>query len=168
MRSNKQVGGTYEVDQSIRIEDMRRDSYIGIAKHGYAITAKLPRLTKQHVFAEYQAKRTYNSIKLKAEKKSPFRFFAPTLFAKSIVSLLRETNTWPDKLILDTEYLGYEKEITHVLREFSNDLSIEFREIGHKSVAHHAAYGAFVGKKAVDLVIGGNVDQLKRDRSRHS
>ena len=142
MRNPEQTQKLYrfEVDQSIRIEQMNKDTIIGIANQEQAITTKVPKRVKRRLQERYR---------LQGRPK----LFAPQLFAAAIAVSLKHAHFRVHDLVIDIEYPGYEREIMRTIQLLHPSLSIYFTTTGRKSPAHYAAYGAYINKIKVDLFV---------------
>ena len=120
----------FEVDQSVRIEESNKDTIIGIANEEHSFTVVIP----------LQAKRTLFEIYRRQGKR---KFFAPEVFALSVLSAAQKSGLRFVDLIIDVEYLGYEKRITNLIKPFLPDVNIYFATIGKESPAHYAAHGVY-------------------------
>lgn len=124
---NQIVGGVFEVDQSNRIEELNKNSYVAVVRNEIKFCIIIPKQVKRKVYKIY----------LSDGRK---KLFAPALFAKAIVTLLMKKNTIPARVEIDTEYPGYEDLITRIIRTHSHHIEVHFKEIGKKSSAHLLAY----------------------------
>ncbi|MBI2597072.1 VCBS repeat-containing protein [Candidatus Daviesbacteria bacterium] len=143
----KIITGTFEVDQSNRIEDLSKDSFIAIANKQHSFVAMISKKEKKRIHKFYQ--------------KTP-KLFGPVLWARIIAYLVRENNIKEAKLILDQEYPTYEKAINQIIGKNTEDIIIEYKSIGHKSKAHFAAYNTayLANKKATGALV---VNQVAED-----
>ncbi|MBI2448802.1 hypothetical protein HYV49_00720 [Candidatus Pacearchaeota archaeon] len=132
-----------EIDQSGKIE-----SYINTIiafRNGEQFSVLLDRKTKNEIITNYRGK--YKDI--------IYRLFAICIFY-CIKTYLDKTQ----KIIIDIEYKGREKDIKkHLLRfiwrvkpNFNKDI-IQFDIIGKKSRAHRLAYQTFIGKLAPNRIL---------------
>ncbi|MDQ3098905.1 MAG: hypothetical protein M3Q44_04105 [bacterium] len=126
-------GGIFEVDQSNRIEDETKKSFIAIANDVISFCIEIPISVKKKVYKAY--------VERLAKK-----FYAPEVFAKAIVTILEDTKLIPARLNIDIEYPGYEEKITEVIKQYNKEIEINFRRIGKHSNAHILAY-SFGGKR---------------------
>lgn len=147
---------TYEVDQSIKIEQTERDTILAIA-NGSNFAIVLKRKDKRLL------------QKIFRERKEP-RVFIYFVFAAMLTILLIETKI-TESIIIDQEYLSHEDLIKLKLKKFLKDQkkeflfnNISFGLIGKKSPAHSYAAKVLSGKikpqkivKLQDLlkIIGG-------------
>ncbi|MEK7527375.1 MAG: hypothetical protein AAB537_03130, partial [Patescibacteria group bacterium] len=141
--AKKQKLYRFEVDQSVRIEELSRDSVVAVANKEQEFSAIIPRKLKRRL---YEATRREGGA---------VKFFAPRLFAQSIIAILRFAPAIVRELIIDIEYPGYERIIMRTIERAVPGVSVFFKPIGKKSPAHFAAYGVFAGKKKASLVISG-------------
>ena len=120
-------GGIFEVDQSNRVEDLSKDSFIAITRKEIVLCIKIPSKTKRKLFIWF-------------ERRSRKKLFGPEIFARAIVFLLSAKGFLPARLIIDVEYTGYEDVITRIIKTFNNQIEIVFNRIGKNSTAHLVAY----------------------------
>ena len=130
----------FEVDQSIRVEELNRDTFIGLANTESYLILKLTARTKRRLFEHFR--------RLGQPKK-----FAPTVFASAIVLSVKASIPSVSDLIIDIEYPGYELLIINLIKKQLPDILVYFSIIGKKSPAHFAAYGAHLNKKTADLTV---------------
>ena len=123
----KKLSGTFEADQSNRIEDLSKDSYIALANTRHAFVVSIMKAEKRRAAAFYK----------KDAKK-----FGPVLWARAIANILMEENIHNAKLVLDEEYKGYEGIINQIIYGTGREVSIEYRRVGKNSAAHLACYSA--------------------------
>lgn len=137
-KGGKQKLFYFEVDQSIRIENISDDSFVAIANEEIFYTLKIDKKVKRSIFEYYRCK-------------GNLKFFAPQLFAAVIILGMRKSCLRFIDLGLDMEYPGYERTIIKLIKQNFLDVHIEFKKIGKKSMAHFAAYGAFKGKRKINI-----------------
>ena len=130
--------GKIEVDQSIRIEELTKDTMLGIANEDVAFITVVPKRTKRVL---YEMFRVQGKIKK----------FAPYVFAAAAGKAIYQVPLRTSDLIVDIEYPGYEREIIWIIKQMNPGIEIYFTAIGRRSPAHYAAYGAYIGKKNVDF-----------------
>ncbi len=133
-QTNRQQLLRFEVDQSVKIEQLNQDTVIGIANKKVSIAYVIPRKIKRHFNEHFR--------KLGQPKKC-----APTLFAAAIVAILKKENIIPSSLIIDTEYNRYEKFIINFLQHFLSRTVIYIQRVGKNSPAHSSAYYTHTGHK---------------------
>ncbi|MBI2596713.1 hypothetical protein HYW41_00970 [Candidatus Daviesbacteria bacterium] len=129
------LGGTFEVDQSPKIEQMTKDSFIAIASTAYpdqAYVLKIRKGVKRQLLNQFKSKKTKN--------------FAPMLFGRSIALLIKLARISPDRLIIDKDFPGYNSLVEEMIIQSLPKVSIEFKSVGKNSPAHIAAF-SFVSKK---------------------
>lgn len=136
----------FEVDQSIRIEQLNDSTALALANEEKSFVIKIPARVKRQL-AEY--------FRYQGKPKK----FAPKLFAIGIVLIIKKINTKVSELVIDIEYPGYELLITDLIKIYFPELLIYFSVIGKKSTAHFAAYGAHIGKRNFDAVL--TVEEIK-------
>jgi len=125
--------GKLEVDQSVRIEELNRDTILGIAGSGVEFNYIIPRKVKRQF---YEAFRAHGLQKR----------FAPVLFAGAIAAMLEKAQIKTSDLVIDIEYPGYEALIKGMINMVFPDTDINYNSIGKKSPAHKAAYLTHIGK----------------------
>ena len=119
--------GTFEVDQSNRIEQLTQNSFVAIANEDNQTVVKISTKTKQAIYANFKS-RFVKSL------------FAPELFARSLVVALNQMPVIPAQLIIDQEYPGFDDLISRIIRTSYPEINFKFQSIGKKSFAHLAAY----------------------------
>ena len=124
----------FEVDQSIRVEELTKDTIIGIANNEEAFTLRIKSKTKRHVYEYF---RRWGKPKK----------FGPATLAAGIIVAVGKSTSRVSELIIDIEYPGYEITIQKIIQQAFPNIMIYFGLIGKKSPAHHAAYGVHVEKK---------------------
>lgn len=129
-----------DVDQSIRIEQLNRDSIIGLGNSVMQYAALVPRKVKRHFMEEMR-------------RRGQPRQFPPTLFAVSIVASLQAGKIRPAVIVVDKEYDGYTMLIEAIITYCFPEIQIEFRQIGRKSPAHLIAYEVFKKRREPDAVL---------------
>ncbi|PJC48847.1 MAG: hypothetical protein CO035_01310, partial [Candidatus Omnitrophica bacterium CG_4_9_14_0_2_um_filter_42_8] len=150
----------FEVDQSNRIEDLSKDSFVTMANRDLSFTVKLGKKEKLHLLKYHQKNR-----------KSKFGF---QVFAQIIVYIAEQSRYKIDSIVIDHEYTGYEDKIKSIIKR-GVKASVSFASIGKKSSAHIYALntnrgielpniilsdGDFVEtKKAVDKMSKGDLHQ---------
>ncbi|PIR56774.1 MAG: hypothetical protein COU72_04455, partial [Parcubacteria group bacterium CG10_big_fil_rev_8_21_14_0_10_41_35] len=122
----------FEIDQSIRIEDMKKDSFVSLASKQKSFTIRLTRADKKILL-----KRFY--------KKTPKRF-GPENFALTIVFMIHESSYPITKIIIDKEYTNYERLIVSLIQRYYPHLTIVFQSVGKNSPAHEASFFTGLGK----------------------
>lgn len=125
----------FDVDQSIRIEELAKDSIIGIANKENFFTLVVPSRVKRRLREEFR-------------KQGKPKQFGPQFFASAIVIAMQQSGLRFQELIVDTEYPGYEREMSQIIASHFRDIIIHFSPIGRKSPAHYAAYGVHIKKKS--------------------
>ena len=129
-----------EVDQSVRIEELTKDTILGIAN-------------KQVSFTVVVSKRTKRVLREMFRVQGRTKKFAPYLFAAAIVEGLKHAPFQTSDIIVDIEYPGYEREIIQIIKQVYSGIEVYFTAIGKKSYAHFTAYGVYIGKRKADLRI---------------
>src|SRR3989338_8493580 len=111
-------GKVLEVDQSNRIEDLTKDSFIAVAWKNERIILKIPKQVKKQLFEEYKSRRYPSGKRLK--------MFAPIVFGNVIVNILASKQIVPAGLVIDVEYPGYEDAITQQVKHYGKSIDIYF------------------------------------------
>src|SRR3989344_2651002 len=155
----RKSAGTFDVDQSNRIEKLEKDSFLAIADSKNSTRLKITSVVKRNLKSYYR--KSHNT-----------RIFGPEVFALLIVYLLDQMAVLPAVLVIDEEYTGYSDLITRIIRNSYPGIGLRFDNIGKKSPAHLAAYelGRRKHKKAtVEPVIEvGTAAELHREFTRIS
>ena len=133
-----------EVDQSGKIEQLNKDTYIAFSNHEqYCV--KLPKKIKQEIVYEYKAKISQ---------------IIQRVFAICIFYCLENHIRKKELITIDSEYPGWEADIkTYLipllrLRDKNFDKSIiHFSAIGKESRSHKVAKSAFVGKSKPNKIL---------------
>ena len=128
---------TYQIDQSIRIEETNRDTVIGLAdtktKNSFALV--IPAKTKRRI-QEYYRRQNLPKI------------FMIDLFTAGIILVLKKLHFKMNNLVIDIEYPGHEiRIIRQVQSVYPHISSVSFSIIGKHSPAHYAAYGVHIHKR---------------------
>ncbi len=149
----------FEVDQSVRIEELNRDTVIGAANKDKSIAMILPRKVKRHFNEDFR-------------RLGKPRQFAPLLFAGGIVILFQKCSIRPSALVIDTEYASHEGLIIQFLEVFYPLAIVSISHVGKNSPGHAAAYLTHVGKRKANGTITqsdvhGILRQLKTAGERH-
>ncbi|MBU3901415.1 hypothetical protein KKF25_02115, partial [Patescibacteria group bacterium] len=134
----------FEIDQSVRIEELAKDTIIGIANKEISFALRISRHLKRQ-------------LKEMFRQAGQPKYFAPKVFAATIVAgLMKMKNSGLrfDDIYIDFEYPAYEKNISDFIALFFPNLNIYFGSIGRKSPAHFAAYGVYINKKTADGAVG--------------
>src|SRR4030042_4295112 len=127
IRNIKQKSTIFEVDQSNRIEELNRDSFVSIANKELAYTIRLLSKDKKQLHDNYKQKRKNR------------RFIGWQTFVKAVASAVRLSNFRVTDLVIDFEYPGYEQEIPGLFKQLLPEVEISFKSIGKKSPAHQSA-----------------------------
>lgn len=122
---------TYEIDQSIKIENTNKTTYVCLA-NGKTIVASLASKEK-HILKEY-----FRSI----EKPLIFKLFSFSCLCAEAISLCPL-----DTVTIDREYMGHERQIKSFILQIlriksEKEPSINFGQIGKHATAHIGAYTA--------------------------
>lgn len=120
-------GGVFEVDQSNRVEELAKDSYVGVARGKFAFVVKLAKKEKRLLFVSF-------------EDRGRKKLFGPEVFCKLIVLILKLNLLIPARLVVDLEYPGYEDLIVRIIKTYEPGIEVVFKQIGKNSEAHKAVY----------------------------
>ncbi|MBI2326209.1 site-specific integrase [Candidatus Collierbacteria bacterium] len=136
------IGGTYQIDQSPRLETLTQDSYIALANKHIQFVAKISKRDKLLLKAVYN-------------KNNKSKYYGTDVFAKSVAMLLRAAGIHDAKIQIDRDYSGHENRINEIIRREVEEIQIEYISVGHNinSYAHLAAYRAFKGESKPMLTI---------------
>ena len=126
-----------EVDQSVRIEELTKDTILGIANEQVSFTAIVPKRVKRALHEEFR-------------RQGKPKKFAPYVFATAVSALIQRMPFKSSVIVIDIEYPGYEQEILEIVKQCHPQMEVYFTAIGKKSPAHFAAYGVHVGRKKSD------------------
>jgi len=135
----------FEVDQSIRVEELTDSTKIAIANTENWYTVEISSRVKRRLLEHYR--------RMGKPKK-----FAPHVFTAGIILAIINSEFCVKELVIDIEYPGYETEIISLLNRYVPGMIIYFSIIGKKSPAHFAAYGVHVGRIVSDQNI--NFDSI--------
>ena len=133
-----------EVDQSWKIEQLNKDTYIAFSNHEeYCV--KLPKNVKQEIVYEYRTKISQ---------------LVQRMFAICVFHCLINCINKKELIIIDFEYPGWEADIkTYLLpllrlKDKNLDKStIKFSAIGKESRAHKVAKSAFIEKSKPNRIL---------------
>ena len=137
---NKIQTGKVEVDQSVRIEELTRDTIVAIANKELEYAVCLPTRLKRQL---------YELFRLRGMRKK----FGPWVFAVVVSQLLKKSNIKVSDVVIDIEYPGYERDILEIIKNMYPDMYISFTSVGKNSPAHEKAYFALKGKRAVEAAL---------------
>ena len=129
-----------EVDQSVRVEELTRDTILGIANERVSFTIVIPRRAKRVLHEKFR-------------RQGKPKKFAPYVFAAAISEALQRAPFQSSDVVIDIEYPGYEQEILEIVKRRHPEIEVYFTSIGKKSPAHFAAYGVHTGRKSADQII---------------
>ncbi len=122
-----------EVDQSIKMNDLARDTVLAIA-NGISYTIVVPAAVKRTVMQH---------LREAGKSRTHAVVFA---FAVALYLLLKNVIHMVDQICVDVEYMGHEAEIKNALVTYLrrdnphfDSTRILFQHIGKKSSAHHCA-----------------------------
>ena len=147
--------GRVEVDQSVRIEELNKDTILGLANKDFKFSAILPRKVKTRLYEIFR------------QKGLPKKF-APRVFAASVIVLLQKAKVRPSDLVLDIEYPSYEREMITNILKFYPKMHVYFTSIGKNSLAHELVYFGHKGEFPVNSKLEyseiSRVLETKKDR----
>jgi len=143
-----------EVDQSVKIEDTRRDSILAFSDH-LSGAIRVPARVKReclHILRERGQRGRANIIQI---------------FAIALFVLLRQHLSRIDRVIVDSEYPGHQADIKAAFMRlvyksgatFDAD-RLTFHAIGKKSRAHFLAYGVHLSRIQANRVL--TLDDIRR------
>ncbi|RJP47636.1 MAG: hypothetical protein C4584_00145 [Armatimonadetes bacterium] len=130
---------TYQIDQSIKIENTNKTSYVCLA-NGKIIIISISSKEKRELKLYFR----------KLEKPLIFKLFTFSVLCAKII-----IKTKVGSVAIDTEYSGHERQIkSFILQIFRmedfKEPIISFTQVGKKSPAHLGAYKA-LGTKIADI-----------------
>jgi len=96
------IGGTYQIDQSPRLETLTQDSYIALANKHIQFVAKISKKDKLLLKAVYN-------------KNNKSKYYGTDVFAKSVAMLLRAAGIRDAKIQIDRDYSGHENRINEIM-----------------------------------------------------
>lgn len=131
----------YQIDQSGKIENTAKHTYIALANNKTLIV-KISSTEKRKL------------IKTIRELRRPHKTYIYQIFAALIFLLLKDEKM--KEVIIDTEYYGHHTSIKEVLVQLFQRFEkktpeINFGYVGKKSNAHLAAIEAYREKREVDI-----------------
>lgn len=134
-----------EIDQSVKIEQLNRDTVIGIS-NSVAFAVSLPSKAKKKLQKEFRSSR------------QPKLFRYRTFMAAVVLALHYAKLKNIPSIVIDREYAGQEVILRSMFYEMWSLLHeelppIEIKEIGKRSPAHDMAYLAMKGKRPIDRVL---------------
>lgn len=128
----------FEVDQSVRIEELIKDTIIGLANKEQGFTLVLPVSVKRKLHEQFR-------------REGKPKQFGWKIFAAAVTVTVRKSQYKLQDIIVDIEYPGYEREIRQFIQRRVKVDTIYFRSIGKKSPAHLAAYGVYSKRMKVNV-----------------
>lgn len=131
--------GKVEVDQSVRVEELSRDTIIAVANKEFEYAARFPRRLKRQL---------YELFRLRGMRKK----FGPWVFAAAVAQLLKKSNIKVSDVVIDIEYPGYERDILTIIKNILSDMYVSFTAVGKNSPAHEKAFFALKGKRAIEAI----------------
>lgn len=129
-----------EVDQSVRIEELNRDTIIGVGNSRIQYAALLPRKVKRHFNEEFR------------RQGKPHRC-GPTVFAAAVILALSSCGKSVTNIVVDTEYGSYESLIRQMINVFFPKAIVSIERIGRHSPAHLVAYEVFRKRRKPNQVL---------------
>lgn len=130
----------YQLDQSIRIEETNKATYIALANNKEFYVIKLLAKHKRTLQEEFR------------RQGMPKKYMI-SVFAASIVLIIKKSGFQVTDIVIDIEYPGYELDITRFIKKLYSDIRIYFSAIGKSSPAHFAGYGAHIGKRKENYLV---------------
>ena len=137
---NKIQTSKVEVDQSVRIEELTRDTIISVANKEFEYAVRFPARLKRQL---------YELFRLRGRRKK----FGPWVFAAAVAQLLEKSNIRVSDVVIDIEYPGYERDILMIIKNMHSDMYVSFTTVGKNSPAHEKAYFALKGKRTVESTL---------------
>ena len=139
---------TIEVDQSIKIGDLSADTVLAYSNHTQCAVVVPLFVKKQSMLALFRG-RGKSTIRATVQ-----------VFAMAVAILLKTAASQASRIVIDTEYTGYEKDIEGMVLSYlrkagakvSKDV-IVFRAIGKSSEAHRCAIDVHRQKRDPDRVL---------------
>jgi len=130
-----------EIDQSGRIEETGRDTVIGLTTKKEAFTVKVPAKVKRQLLEIFR-------------RQGKPRVFSMVIFGRVIGIAIKKSKFDITDLTIDMEYPGHEDLIRSLITSVvGREINCWFKSVGKKSKAHYVAYGVFMGRKKVDIVL---------------
>ncbi|KKT92253.1 MAG: hypothetical protein A3E37_01010 [Candidatus Andersenbacteria bacterium RIFCSPHIGHO2_12_FULL_46_9] len=130
----------FEVDQSGRVEELRRPTIIAIANNECAYALLMPAKMKRTLYEIY---RTYGKPKR----------FGVEIFSKALIYTISQSSLNMHELIIDLEYPGYNEFISQSVSRHFRKIYISFASIGKSSPAHKKAYFTYKTRLVPNSVI---------------
>ncbi len=130
---------TYQIDQSVRIEETNKDTIIGLADEKSLFTVCISAKIKR-------------SIQEKFRRNGQPKQFMICVFTAGILIAIKKSNLSIHHILIDIEYPGYESKIQLYIEKILPNISVHFSAIGKKSPAHFAAYGVHIKKRKAAYV----------------
>ena len=128
----------FQVDQSVRLEELNKDTIIGLANEEHAFTLRVPRGVKRRLHGSFR-------------REGKPQLFGPRVFAAAVALTISKSGFRIQELIIDLEYPGYDKNSIRFIKQFSPATFVDSAAIGKKSPAHYAAHGVYLKKRQVNL-----------------
>ncbi|MFH1354514.1 MAG: hypothetical protein ABIH36_04530 [bacterium] len=141
----------FEVDQSVRIEELNRDTIIGLANEEHAFTFKVPRGVKRRLYETFR-------------REGKPKLFGPRVFASAVALTIVRSGFRIQELIIDLEYPGYDEQIIEIISGFFPSVMVVFTSIGKNSPAHEAAH--FTYKRRLKVNVIANQRDIKNTLSK--
>lgn len=134
----------FEVDQSIRVEEMNKTTVISLANREQSFTLGIPIGVKRRIRERFR-------------REGRPKQFGWKVFTATIILAVQHSGFRIQELVIDLEYPGYERNISEMLNKHLPAIAIYFASIGRKSAAHFAAYGVYSKKAKADMVLNTKV-----------
>lgn len=138
MTKNLQKLFRFEMDQSVRFEELNRDTVVALANRDHSFTLRVPIRIKRQLHDQFR-------------RSGKIRQFAPRTFKAAIMLCLQNANFQIHELAIDLEYPGYEERLLADLKDSFPKLIAHTVLVGRKSPAHRAAYDVHANKKQADM-----------------
>lgn len=136
----------YQIDQSIKIENTNKTSYVCLANDKVLISSISAKEKKE-------LKLYFREL----GKPLIFKLFTFSVLCTKVIIAVK-----PGVIIIDQEYIGHERQIkSFILQIFQMENAEEpimsFSQVGKKSPAHKGAYDALTQKKSDMKITAGEV-----------
>ena len=102
-----------EVDQSVRIEELTKDTILGIANEQVSFTAIVPKRVKRALHEEFR-------------RQGKPKKFAPYVFATAVSALIQRMPFKSSVIVIDIECPGYEQEILEIVKQCHPQMEVYF------------------------------------------
>lgn len=129
----------FDVDQSVRMEELNRDTILAVANKDHSFSLKIPIRVKRQLHDQFR-------------RLGKIRQFAPQIFKAALIVCLEHLKYQVHELAIDLEYPGYEKRLLADLKEYFPYIAAHIVLIGRKSPAHRVAYDVHASKRKADKI----------------